>query len=147
MSKMAKSELAQYKAYVTARLGRLSPLLQDYALGDFSENIEIPEEENEFTELLVGLNLMVDDIREIMQEKEDTIARLEQAEEKIKEYSDTFCIEGWDPYVDLSEDYVRILEQALAEGGYSAARVLYVQADIILVETDVLVVPIYHRTR
>jgi PAS domain S-box-containing protein len=41
-------------------------LLQKYATGDFSESIQIPEKEDEFAEILVGLSLMVDDIRELI---------------------------------------------------------------------------------
>jgi PAS domain S-box-containing protein len=81
---MAKSELEKYKETVSARLSQLSPLLQNYALGDFSESIEIPEKD-EFTELLVGLSLMVDDIRELVQGKESTITELKQAEEALRE--------------------------------------------------------------
>jgi PAS domain S-box-containing protein len=82
---MAKSELEQYKEHVVAQLGKLSPLLQSYALGDFSESIEIAEEEDEFTELLVGLTLMVDDVKNMIQEREDTIAKFRQAEAALRE--------------------------------------------------------------
>jgi PAS domain S-box-containing protein len=87
---MAKSELEKYKETVAAQLSGLSSLLPNYALGDFSESIEIPEEENEFTELLVGLSLMVDDIREMIREKDDTITELEQAEEALRESEKKF---------------------------------------------------------
>jgi len=63
----------------------LSPILQKYALGDFSEAIEIPEEEDEFTELLVALMLTADDMKELINEKEATIARLEQTEKALRE--------------------------------------------------------------
>ena len=56
---MTRSEMGEYKEHVSARLSQLSPLMQGYALGDFSETFEIPEEEDEFTELFVGLTLMV----------------------------------------------------------------------------------------
>ena len=81
---MAESEVKEYKEYVSARLSELSPPLQNYALGDFSENIRIPEEEDEFTELLVGLTLMVDDIREMIEERENTITILKQTEEALE---------------------------------------------------------------
>ncbi len=81
---MTKSELEQYREYVVAQLNELSPLLQSYALGDFSESIEIPEQEDEFTELFVGLSLMVDDIKEMIREREDTINRLRQAEAALR---------------------------------------------------------------
>jgi PAS domain S-box-containing protein len=87
---MDRSELEEYREYVSARLSQLSPLLQGYALGDFSESIEIPDEEDEFTELLVGLTLMVDDIKEMIQEREDTISRLTQAEAALRESEERF---------------------------------------------------------
>jgi PAS domain S-box-containing protein len=57
-----------YKSQVAARLSTLTPLLQNYAMGDFEKTIEIPEEEDEFTELLVGITLMADDFREMLDE-------------------------------------------------------------------------------
>ena len=101
---MAKSELEQHKDYVAAQLGKLSPLLQDYALGDFSKSIEIPKEESEFTELLVGLSLMVDDIKEMIREREDTISRLKQADEALR----------------AGEEKYRSMIMNLGEGFYSA---------------------------
>jgi PAS domain S-box-containing protein len=62
------SELSKYKQYVEERLGALTPFLQNYALGDFTEELHVPEEEDEFTELLVGINLMVEDFREMLRE-------------------------------------------------------------------------------
>jgi len=80
---MAKTAIGIYEKYVALRLKQLQPILQKYALGDFSKSIDIPEEEDEFTELLVGLSLMVDDIKEIIDEKEETIKRLTQMETKL----------------------------------------------------------------
>ena len=76
MSDIPKSGLKKYKEYVSARLGKVSPLLVKYAMGDFSQTIEIPEKEDEFTELLVGMNLMVDDIKELLKRESETTARL-----------------------------------------------------------------------
>lgn len=81
---MAKSELEKYKDFVSAQLRTISPLLQRYALGDFSEVIQFPEKENEFTELFVAINLMVDDIQEMINEKDETINQLELAENEIR---------------------------------------------------------------
>ena len=73
---MAESATTRYKDCVATQLGKISPLLQRYARGDFSASIEIPAEEDEFTELMVCLTLMGDDIKEMIREKEDTIARM-----------------------------------------------------------------------
>ena len=92
---MARSGLEEYREYVSARLSELSPFLQSYALGDFSETIGIPDEEDEFTELLVALVLMVDDIKELIRERESTITKLKRAEEEreqlILELQDTLA--------------------------------------------------------
>ena len=80
---MSNDELETYKVYVASRLKELSPFLQNYALGDFSSELKIPEQEDEFTELLVGITLMVDDFREMVAEREQIIGRLRAAEEKI----------------------------------------------------------------
>ncbi len=80
---MAKSALEIYEKYVALTLKQLLPVMQKYALGDFSESIDIPEEEDEFTELLVGISLMVEDIKEIIDEKQSTITKLTQTEKKL----------------------------------------------------------------
>jgi septal ring factor EnvC (AmiA/AmiB activator) len=85
---MADSDLKKYKGYVARQLNKLSPFLQRYAFGDFSKNVPVPEEENEFTELLVGLNLMVDDIKELIDEKENTILKLNQAKEELNQHKE-----------------------------------------------------------
>ena len=73
---MSKSELEQYKEYVSTRLGQIMPMLQEYAMGDFSRSIEIPEKEDEFTELVVGLSLMLDDIVELVKAESSRTIRI-----------------------------------------------------------------------
>ena len=70
-------------AYVRSRLAEITPYLQRYALGDFDEVIKIPEEEDEFTELLVGISLMVEDFQELVREQEVTIGKLEEVEQRL----------------------------------------------------------------
>ena len=80
---MPKSEMEKYKEYVAARLRIISPLLQSYAIGDFSESIKIPEKEDEFTELLVGISLMADDIKEFINTEADRTTRLSTGVSKM----------------------------------------------------------------
>lgn len=72
-----EKELEQYKVNTANTLSQLTPVLQRAATGDFTFNLELPEEENEFTELLVGLRLMLDDLREL------DLAREKNEQEKI----------------------------------------------------------------
>jgi len=65
------TELEKYQAYVVKRLKAITPFLKKYSFGDFSEHLPIPDEEDEFTELLVGINLMVEDIQESVKDLEE----------------------------------------------------------------------------
>lgn len=58
-------DLRELKEYARKKLAAITPVLQKVSMGDFSEGIKIPEEEDEFTEHLVALNLMVDDLKEL----------------------------------------------------------------------------------
>ncbi|MEW6041720.1 MAG: histidine kinase dimerization/phospho-acceptor domain-containing protein, partial [Elusimicrobiota bacterium] len=77
---MPKSELEKYKEYISTRLNQLIPLLQKYSIGDFSESIEIPEKEDEFTELLTGLSLMIDDLIELIKKEAEAAKEKARAE-------------------------------------------------------------------
>ena len=61
---MVAKDLREIKKYATERLAKLTPVLQKASMGDFSEEVEIPEKEDEFTEHMVALNLMIDDLKE-----------------------------------------------------------------------------------
>lgn len=78
------TELEQSDQFVSRRLQEVSIFLQDYALGDFTDSIEIPEQEDEFTELLVGLSLVVNDFRELMADRETREADLQQRYDVIQ---------------------------------------------------------------
>lgn len=86
---VSAKDMREFKKYITKRLGTLVPVLQKAAMGDFSENIEIPEKEDECTELLVALNLMIDDLRETVGKNVELVKALEKEkaglEEKVKE--------------------------------------------------------------
>ena len=72
MTTSDSKELNKYKEYVKAQLAKLTPILQKTSVGDFSGQIEIPEKEDEFTELLVGLSLMMDDLRALEKTQEQS---------------------------------------------------------------------------
>ena len=83
-----QKELETYRENAASKIAQLTPLLQKTATGDFSDEIVIPQEEDEFTELLVGLKLMFDDLRELDQEKAQYSTKLEESvKEKTKELS------------------------------------------------------------
>lgn len=78
-----EKELERYKESTAKTLSELTPILQKTATGDFSNYPELPKVENEFTELLVGLRLMLDDLQELeLERQKNEKERLNTLEEK-----------------------------------------------------------------
>lgn len=86
---IAVKDLREIKKYAADRLSEITPVLQKISMGDFSASIEIPKEEDEFTEHLVALNLMVDDLRETVGKNVELVKALEKEkaslEQKVEE--------------------------------------------------------------
>ena len=81
----SKSEFKKYKKYIKKQLSGMMPVLVKIALGDFSAKIKIPEKENEFTGLLVALNLMIEELRVTKEtERKTEKARKEAERSKIE---------------------------------------------------------------
>lgn len=59
-----KNDLHNYKKYVQRKLKALLPIFANSSTGNFKKNVAIPSEEDEFTELYVGIQVMLDVIRE-----------------------------------------------------------------------------------
>lgn len=99
-----EKELANYKTETARKLSALTPFLQRTATGDFSTAVLVPEKEDEFTELFVGLKLMVDDLREIeasrRREQEEKIEAIRKTEEERR---------------TLAEQYSKQLEKTVEE--------------------------------
>lgn len=85
--------LEEYKEYVRKRLSELTPVMQKAAVGDFSSEVEIPKKEDEFSELYVGLNLMMEDLRELETARErNEVERRRTGEERQKRLAE---LERW----------------------------------------------------
>ncbi|MDE2021777.1 MAG: PAS domain S-box protein [Patescibacteria group bacterium] len=90
-----EKELETYKKSTAKRLSELTPFLQRIATGDFSEMPRVPLEEDEFTELFVGLHLMTEDLQEAetqrkreQEEKIEAVRKIEEERRKLaEEYS------------------------------------------------------------
>jgi oligopeptide transport system substrate-binding protein len=65
--------------------------------------------------------------------------------ELLRELSDKVCQGGWDPQFHWNNtQYNGLLEDAINEANAESRKSLYVQAEIILVETDVVLIPLGH---
>jgi len=71
--------VAQYKKKVKEKLGSLEEVFLSAAVGDFKAHVVVPEEEDEFTGLFVGIKLMTDTINE----KIDDLKHINKNLEKI----------------------------------------------------------------
>jgi len=91
-----EKELERYKKSTAKTLSELTPILQKTATGDFTFYPELPKEEDEFTELMVGMRLMLDDLREL------DLAREKNEQEKIRALEEKR---------ELTEKYSKELEQ------------------------------------
>lgn len=86
-----EKKLKEYKEHVFKRLTGLMPILEEIVKGDFSERIKIPEEEDEFTELLVALNSMAESLAElekIRKKKEEDQVAIIRAEERRRAFAE-----------------------------------------------------------
>ncbi len=93
-----EKELENYKINTAQRLSGLTPILQQASTGKFSgKGIIVPEKEDEFTELIVGLKLMLDDLSELDREKEknqlEKIEVVKKTEEERRKLSEQYSKE------------------------------------------------------
>ncbi len=71
------SDLNTYKRLVQERLEKLRTIFSKASVGDFSENVPLYEEDDEFTEFYVGIQVMIDVIRSQLSELKELNAALE----------------------------------------------------------------------
>ena len=80
-------DLRELSQYAQDRLATVTPILRKVALGDFSQEIKVPSQEDEFTEHLVGLNLMIHDFQELVKEIEVKSKELEAQNNELTKMS------------------------------------------------------------
>ena len=78
-------DLRHIKQYAKRRLSEITPLLHKISLGDFSEKFKIPTTEDEFTDLLISLDLMADNLHELIQENQQKTEQINKSKEKSDE--------------------------------------------------------------
>jgi signal transduction histidine kinase len=88
---VANPELEEYKEYVKKRLAKISEIFPELASGtppdELPLKVGIPDEEDEFTELVVGLRFLLEDLAEYTKEREKAVIEktmLEEAEKRRK---------------------------------------------------------------
>jgi two-component system, OmpR family, phosphate regulon sensor histidine kinase PhoR len=80
---MTSVDLEKYQAWLRGRLDELAPVFAKAAIGDFSSHVVIPEKEDELTEFFVGVQIMLDTIREKVKQLENSLDQVNAANEII----------------------------------------------------------------
>jgi signal transduction histidine kinase len=77
------SDLERYQRHIRRQLKSLAPIFAQAAIGDFSGQVTLPKEEDELTEFFVGVQIMLDTIREKVDELEASLSQLQAANDII----------------------------------------------------------------
>jgi hypothetical protein len=87
---MRETALEEYKQLVEEQGQALLDVVQSVALGDLDVEVEVPEGVDVLSDLAIGLEMMIDDIREMLAELERARAESEQrVAERTKELAAT----------------------------------------------------------
>lgn len=73
------TELARYQQHIRRRLKTLTPIFAKAVIGDFSAQVPLPKKEDELTEFFVGVQIILETIREKVGELETSVAELHAA--------------------------------------------------------------------
>lgn len=77
------ADLEAYKKWLAGRLSELAPVFAKAAIGNFDSQVEVPEQEDELTEFFVGVQIILDTIREKVGELETSLEQVKAASEII----------------------------------------------------------------
>lgn len=77
------NELKRYQRYVEKRLSALIPVFANASVGNFSKDVRIPNKDDEFTELYVGVQIMLDVIREQLEELQSELVVEKERERQL----------------------------------------------------------------
>lgn len=83
MSHLDSDALQQYQLHIKQQLKLLTPIFSKAVIGDFSAQVPVPDKEDELTEFFVGVQIILDAIREKIGELETTVGNLHAANNLI----------------------------------------------------------------
>ena len=103
------------------RLEEISPILKDVAMGDYSRTIPIPGEDDDLTEHLVALNIVIEDLREMHRTEQKRIGEIKAKNDELtrSQTAMLYMVEDLNEQAGKlkeSEGRYRSVVNALAEG-------------------------------
>jgi len=121
-----EKKLERYKVDTAKRLSQLIPIMQKVATGTFDVSVPLPEIEDELTEVMVGLQLMIDDLatfevereRSLVEQKNEleSIARQKTTElENAKHHIEIILENLWSGLIEYDSNFIVVRMNAAAE--------------------------------
>ncbi|MBN1258329.1 PAS domain-containing protein [Candidatus Peregrinibacteria bacterium] len=77
-------DLRELRKYAKKRVDEITPLLQSISLGDFTKKPELPSSEDEFTDLLVAIDLMAENLRGLIEESQKKTDEIKFSKNKLE---------------------------------------------------------------
>jgi methyl-accepting chemotaxis protein len=106
------TDVSSMDTTIKERLQGLIPVFAKAAIGDFSTVLEIPETDDEITEVYMGVKIMLETIREKITEYEKVKAELEEKLAEIQKTND-LMVGREERMIELKEELAKY--KALAE--------------------------------
>ena len=69
---------------IKERIDEITLVLHNISLGDFSQKLELFDKEDKFTDLIVAINLMADNLKELIQEDQRKTSQIKLSREKLR---------------------------------------------------------------
>ncbi len=112
---MTKNNLEQYQSRVEELGQALLDVIASVSLGNFNVQVDIPDDIEVFSDLAVGLEFMIEDLRELARDQERARSELEQKiTERTRELESTLgnlqiaqrqmVSEGWEDYTQTNQN-------------------------------------------
>jgi GAF domain-containing protein len=140
----------------------LLSVVQSVALGDLDVAIDVPEGVEELSELAIGIEMMVDDIRTMLQEQERARAEVEASRqqlettlEEMRAVQQRYIQQEWSDYAAATPGYVRtadgdmpqpLVGEAMPEAWQAALNAALARGETVLADegeaTRTLALPI-----
>ncbi|MBI5421925.1 PAS domain-containing protein [Candidatus Peregrinibacteria bacterium] len=77
-------DLRRQRRYAKERVDAIVPALSRMSLGDFSFKLELPPQNDEFTDLVASIQLMADNLRELVEENQNKAAEIFASNLKLR---------------------------------------------------------------
>ncbi len=77
-------DIREFKKYAKQKVNEITPMLNRISLGDFSKKIELPDAQDEFSELIVAIDLMSDNLKELISENKKKTEQMRNTEAQLR---------------------------------------------------------------